>query len=136
MAAEKLTTGRLVQILVVMSVLITAFIWRTMNYSSNETVLICQMSAGACSVSVDSDTVDIRLFKQGDGTQELAITSRVEPTHLRVDSEQKNNELMQKEIARDNSETTYIYVLPESVKTGSNQKLILFVDRDQIAINF
>ncbi|PMN88235.1 hypothetical protein [Enterovibrio norvegicus] len=136
MAAEKLTTGRLVQILVVMSVLITAFIWRTMNYSSNETALICQISVGACSVSLESHTVDIHILKQEDGEESLAVTSRVKPINLRVDSERGNNVILQQEIARDNSDTTYIYVLPESVKTGPNQKLILFIDQDQIAINF
>ena len=136
MAAEKLTTGRLVQILVVMSVLITAFIWRTMNYSSNGTALICQISVGACSVSVDSESVDIHLLKQEDGSDALAITSRIKPTYLRIDSEPKISVLAQKEIARDNSAATYIYVFPESVKTGSTKKLILFIDQDQIAINF
>ena len=36
MAAEKLTRGRLIQIIVLMTILISAFIWRTVTYTSPE----------------------------------------------------------------------------------------------------
>ena len=54
MAAEKLTKARLIQILFLMTVLITAFIWRTISYkdtteTTHDTV-VCLLSAGSCKI--------------------------------------------------------------------------------------
>ncbi|OAN17907.1 hypothetical protein A3K86_03035 [Photobacterium jeanii] len=55
MAAQKLTKGRLAQIIILMAVLITAFVWRTITYKQgspeNKTVLTCQLSTKSCAVN-------------------------------------------------------------------------------------
>ncbi|MGR5077938.1 hypothetical protein [Photobacterium swingsii] len=52
MAAQKLTKGRLAQIIILMVVLITAFVWRTITYDQTsrekETALTCQLSTVGC----------------------------------------------------------------------------------------
>lgn len=52
MAAEKLTKGRLIQILFLMAVLITAFVWRTITYEptqpSDQLENSCQLMAEEC----------------------------------------------------------------------------------------
>ncbi|MGF1758767.1 hypothetical protein L4D76_12650 [Photobacterium sagamiensis] len=52
MAAEKLTKSRLIQILFLMTVLITAFVWRTITYNESklaeENAIQCQVKAGSC----------------------------------------------------------------------------------------
>lgn len=53
MAAKKLTTGRLIQILVVMSILITAFIWKTMNYYSDDNVKQCFLTRSKYAIVID-----------------------------------------------------------------------------------
>ncbi|MGF1686808.1 hypothetical protein L4C36_08930 [Photobacterium japonica] len=51
MAAEKLTKGRFIQILFLMAVLITAFVWRTITYKEESTT---DSSAFTCLLTADS----------------------------------------------------------------------------------
>ncbi|MCL9776812.1 hypothetical protein [Vibrio methylphosphonaticus] len=55
MAAQKLTKGRLAQILIMMAVLIAAFTYRTFTYNDSKTI-ICQPNS-QCDVSFDGQTV-------------------------------------------------------------------------------
>jgi len=52
MAAEKLTKSRLIQIIVLMAVLISAFVWRTVTYEEVQSVeqkaIHCVISEGKC----------------------------------------------------------------------------------------
>ncbi|MGF1724905.1 hypothetical protein [Photobacterium nomapromontoriensis] len=65
MAAEKLTKGRLIQILFIMAVLITAFTWRTITYeemqSINNNKITCELTADKCISSDQKTTFDIAL---------------------------------------------------------------------------
>ncbi|MGF1684840.1 hypothetical protein [Photobacterium minamisatsumaniensis] len=65
MAAEKLTKGRLIQILFLMAVLITAFVWRTVTYdnsiSETTTAITCTLSADGCLDSEGKKVMDIAL---------------------------------------------------------------------------
>lgn len=55
MAAQKLTKGRLVQIIVMLVILIAAFTWRTVTYDRNETVN-CIVSK-PCQFGIDNHNV-------------------------------------------------------------------------------
>ena len=55
MAAQKLTKGRLVQIIVMLIILIAAFTWRTVTYDNNETVS-CIVSK-PCEFGIDNNNV-------------------------------------------------------------------------------
>ncbi|ENM5816371.1 hypothetical protein V4D05_16580 [Vibrio mimicus] len=57
MAAGKLTKGRLVQILITLSVLIGAFIWRTFTYES-DSVVTCRMDK-PCQLRVEGELVTV-----------------------------------------------------------------------------
>jgi hypothetical protein len=65
MAAEKLTKSRLIQIIVLMAVLITAFVWRTVTYEEVQSVeqkaIHCVISEGKCLIVEQSETADITL---------------------------------------------------------------------------
>ncbi|PSV44650.1 hypothetical protein [Photobacterium sp. GB-36] len=69
MAAEKLTRGRLIQIIVLMTILISAFFWRTVTYTSPEGedslkdgVKICQLDTTNCQYLLDDKNVDVQLL--------------------------------------------------------------------------
>ncbi|MEZ9425550.1 hypothetical protein [Vibrio lentus] len=55
MAAQKLTKGRLVQIIVMLVVLIAAFTWRTVTYDHSETIN-CIISK-PCQMTIDKHNV-------------------------------------------------------------------------------
>lgn len=65
MAAEKLTKARLVQILILMAVLITAFVWRTVTYdekaSVDESTTECRITAEYCTVEGQNQTLELSL---------------------------------------------------------------------------
>ena len=88
MAAEKLTRGRLIQIIVLMTILITAFIWRTVTYTSPEGeddikdgVKICQLDTTDCQYLLDDKNVDVQLL-----TKELSAQTpiRLQITNIDV----------------------------------------------------
>ncbi|MFA0553308.1 hypothetical protein AB4538_20910 [Vibrio lentus] len=55
MAAQKLTKGRLVQIIVMLVILIAAFTWRTVTYDQDETIN-CIVSK-PCQITIDKHNV-------------------------------------------------------------------------------
>ncbi|SBT15236.1 hypothetical protein [Vibrio celticus] len=57
MAAQKLTKGRLVQIIVMLVVLIAAFTWRTVTYDNNETVNC--IVPKPCKFGIDNHNVSV-----------------------------------------------------------------------------
>ncbi|MCW8330863.1 hypothetical protein MD588_18890 [Photobacterium sp. SDRW27] len=65
MAAEKLTKARLIQILFLMAVLITAFVWRTVTYEQStpqdEGAVRCQISEESCLVEGQGDVLAMSL---------------------------------------------------------------------------
>ncbi len=65
MAAEKLTKAKLIQILILMAVLITAFVWRTVTYDRNvpidESAIQCQIIAEYCAVEGKDQTLGLSL---------------------------------------------------------------------------
>ncbi|WP_231569013.1 hypothetical protein [Photobacterium gaetbulicola] len=88
MAAEKLTKGRLIQILFLLAVLITAFVWRTVTYNDNQTedstALTCQLSANLCQQNDSDESLNITLSPYpAVANQELTIqvdNTNVKPT--------------------------------------------------------
>ena len=52
MAAQKLTTGRLAQIILMLTILVVAFIWRTINFSNPEAIS-CFLQPN-CSFTIDN----------------------------------------------------------------------------------
>lgn len=63
MAAQKLTKGRLVQIIVMLVILLAAFTWRTVTYDNNETIT-CIVSK-PCEFGIDNNNVSISGDSQG-----------------------------------------------------------------------
>ncbi|MFC1503489.1 hypothetical protein ACFL53_03945 [Pseudomonadota bacterium] len=65
MAAEKLTKARLIQILFLMTILITAFVWRTITYNDSkpaeENAIQCQVKAGSCVFEEEQQGLEITL---------------------------------------------------------------------------
>ncbi|MDD1780720.1 hypothetical protein LRP49_05830 [Enterovibrio sp. ZSDZ35] len=136
MAAEKLTTARLVQILVVLSILIGAFVWRTIEYSPQTNKLACELVAQTCSVSVNGETVIIVVNKQGDSLSGLEITANRKPTSLTLTNAGKKIELSDITSDENSANSHYIYAVNNSNDSPLSANLILIIDQDQIEINF
>ncbi|KDM91441.1 hypothetical protein [Photobacterium galatheae] len=70
MAAQKLTKARLIQILVLLAVLITAFVWRTITYKEaspvGEVSVVCQKESGECFEDASKRKIEIRLIQHDD----------------------------------------------------------------------
>ncbi|HIF9071714.1 TPA: hypothetical protein ACX6NS_000205 [Photobacterium damselae] len=68
MAAEKLTKGRLIQILVLMTVLIAAFTWRTVSYETHEQkselAKECDLTVEPCLFDKDASGVLVTLSQK------------------------------------------------------------------------
>ncbi|MCW8344420.1 hypothetical protein MD535_00055 [Vibrio sp. ZSDZ65] len=75
MAAEKLTKGRLGQIIIMMMVLIAAFTYRTVTYEVSNTQ-VCEFSSG-CEVKLQEKLV---VFMYQDSTNTLMLTKPEELT--------------------------------------------------------
>lgn len=74
MAAEKLTKARLVQILIIFSVLATAFTWRTIQHQPQKnTDIVCQV-AQSCTIKVDDIELSITFERKDDDS--LTITTQ------------------------------------------------------------
>ena len=63
MAAEKLTKGRLAQILLMLVVLLTAFFWKTMKFESNQ-VIHCNLDS-QCDFQIENHKVKIDQVGEG-----------------------------------------------------------------------
>ena len=65
MAAQKLTRGRLIQIIILMIILISAFIWRTITYQANTITKIplkvCSLNTGSCLFNINNKAVTVTL---------------------------------------------------------------------------
>jgi hypothetical protein len=65
MAAEKLTKSRLIQIIVLMTVLVSAFVWRTVTYEETQLAeqkpIQCVINAEKCLIIDQDETLDITL---------------------------------------------------------------------------
>ncbi len=60
MAAQKLTRARLVQIIVMMILLITAFIWRTLEYKPSNNAELCDFKKNICELLIDGAILKIQ----------------------------------------------------------------------------
>jgi len=65
MAAEKLTKHRLAQILITLSLLITAFFWRTITYQEIETIEC--VAEPKCSIFVNGENIYVTKDEQNKG---------------------------------------------------------------------
>lgn len=74
MAAEKLTKGRLAQILLMLVVLLTAFFWKTMKFESNQ-VIHCNLDS-QCDFQIENHKVKIDQVGEG----RIAIQSELPMT--------------------------------------------------------
>lgn len=65
MAAQKLTRGRLIQIIILMIILISAFVWRTVTYQANTATKIplkvCSLNTGSCLFNINNKSVTVTL---------------------------------------------------------------------------
>ncbi|MDX1301758.1 hypothetical protein [Photobacterium sp.] len=65
MAAEKLTKARLIQIIFLMTVLMAAFVWRTITYNdskpADDKATQCQVKAGTCVFEEEQQELEIIL---------------------------------------------------------------------------
>ncbi|OLQ70021.1 hypothetical protein BIT28_10800 [Photobacterium proteolyticum] len=80
MAAEKLTKARLIQILILMAVLITAFVWRTVTYEENTSI---DDSATNCLITAEYCAVDGSNKKLGLSLNPYPVVANSEVT-LRI----------------------------------------------------
>ncbi len=60
MAAQKLTQARLVQIMFMMALLISAFIWRTVEYKQTSNVEPCDFRMNICTLAIDGARLTIQ----------------------------------------------------------------------------
>ena len=73
MAAEKLTKARLVQILIIFSVLATAFTWRTFQHEPQKnTGSICQIDQ-SCIIKVDDIELSITFERETDNSLMILV---------------------------------------------------------------
>ena len=63
MAAQKLTRGRLIQIIILIIILISAFVWRTVTYKSKATVQrsVCNLNTGNCFFNINKKKIIVSL---------------------------------------------------------------------------
>ncbi len=66
MAAEKLTSARLIQIIIMMTLLVTAFVWRTLDYQDAEDQGVCLSSDKQCDFPVSDDKDDKKAHNKTD----------------------------------------------------------------------
>ncbi|GLT14040.1 hypothetical protein [Vibrio algivorus] len=73
MAAEKLTKARLVQILIIFSVLATAFTWRTFQHQpQKKTDTVCQIDQ-SCTIKVDDIELSILFERETDDLLTISV---------------------------------------------------------------
>lgn len=58
MAAEKLTRGRLAQIIIMLTLLVVAFFWRSLIYTPRPTIIDCKEMNGFCGTSQSQEKVE------------------------------------------------------------------------------
>ncbi|MEC6797389.1 hypothetical protein VXS03_10015 [Photobacterium sp. S4TG1] len=82
MAAQKLTRGRLIQIIVLMIILITAFVWRTVTYQPKVPTQVqettCNLNVGDCVFTINNKQATVTLLSkepQADAPLELQISN-------------------------------------------------------------
>lgn len=82
MAAQKLTRGRLIQIIVLMIILISAFVWRTVTYQpktpNQAQITTCNLNAGNCVFTINNKQATVTLLSkepQADTPLELHISN-------------------------------------------------------------
>ncbi|OOE80012.1 hypothetical protein BZG73_14745 [Salinivibrio siamensis] len=66
MAAEKLTRGRLAQIIVMLTLLVVAFFWRTLVYTPGLTIIDCEGERGFCGTSQSQQLIEFAWSKEQD----------------------------------------------------------------------
>ncbi len=65
MPAQKLTPGRLAQIIVMLTILVVAFFWRTFTHEpKQETDIQCQISAGRCMLDISEEQIEVQKTRQ------------------------------------------------------------------------
>ncbi|OOF20431.1 hypothetical protein BZJ17_12900 [Salinivibrio sp. IB574] len=78
MAAEKLTKGRLTQILVMLTLLISAFIWRTLIYTPGLSSIDCDGRQGVCGTSHSPKLLSYQWQEEG-GNLKFSLISKTNP---------------------------------------------------------
>ncbi|WP_297483733.1 hypothetical protein [uncultured Photobacterium sp.] len=80
MAAQKLTRGRLIQIIVLMIILVSAFVWRTVTYQpkipTKAQTTTCNLNVGDCVFIINNKQVTATLLSkepQADTPLELLV---------------------------------------------------------------
>lgn len=61
MAAQKLTRERLIQIIILMIILVSAFVWRTVTYQVKTPIQMCSLNIGSCSFNINNKPVTVTL---------------------------------------------------------------------------
>jgi hypothetical protein len=78
MAAEKLTRGRLAQIIVMLTLLVIAFFWRTVIYTPGLTIIDCKEMKGFCGTSQSQEKVTYE-WKRESGVIYFSLFSESKP---------------------------------------------------------
>lgn len=78
MAAEKLTRGRLAQIIVMLTLLVIAFFWRTVIYTPGLTIIDCKDATGFCGTSQSQEKVAYEWVRKTD-TIYFSLVSESKP---------------------------------------------------------
>ncbi|GEM80618.1 hypothetical protein [Vibrio superstes] len=77
MAAEKLTKGRLIQIIVTFAVLIAAFTWRTIEHSDNKlTSETSCIAANSCHFEFNNSDYQLELDRENSAFRVIRVSKR------------------------------------------------------------
>ncbi|MFD2176630.1 hypothetical protein [Veronia pacifica] len=136
MAAEKLTRARLLQILFMMSLLITAFFWRTFNHDTSISAKTCVLHNNQCDIKAVSGPVSIRVGANSSDDFSLTVTSMEKPTKVLFYI--NKNKKIEAESVDGNTDDKYVYTVPTS-NLDVNEKperAIVFLNEDQVKVAF
>ncbi|OOF26510.1 hypothetical protein BZJ19_05135 [Salinivibrio proteolyticus] len=135
MAAEKLTKGRLAQILVMLTLLVSAFVWRTLFYSPGLTSIDCDDGKGVCGTSHSPKLVTYQ-WRQGKGNLIFSLISDRKP-HSAYWSTQGKQTL---EIPQTVTETDTGYQVTWQWKSKNKQvgyeEFVVVIDQYQFKFNY
>lgn len=136
MAAEKLTRGRLIQILIMMALLITAFTWRTVEFFQKNPMQSCELEIGECRLSDPVITVQYIEPQEADERHYLFVKSakKIDSVSL-IGSDSEGGRLTWASEEKGNNVSTKIS-LPSDFDTSKKTDVLIVVDQDQIKVNF
>ncbi|ODP97090.1 hypothetical protein BGL48_01365 [Salinivibrio sp. SS3] len=135
MAAEKLTRGRLAQIIVMLTLLVVAFFWRTLVYTPGLTIIDCEGGRGFCGTSQSQQAIAFSWRKEQDNVT-FSATSYQKP-HLAYWGEEGNKQIeISDQLDRNGEKITLTWQWKTQDLPRNPMRFNLVFDRYQFKFNY